>query len=122
MVCFGCGKYGHHKEICPTSPPSSNNSREVKSEMPMQNQPLAMEVSDDGKSTCEEGSKYNPWMLVKRNLRRRTSIQKGNFAKIKGITPLNMNPYGKMNALRKDSVGGSQFLALDSANPQEGKA
>ncbi|KAK8644490.1 hypothetical protein V6N13_123796 [Hibiscus sabdariffa] len=59
MVCFHCGIYGHHKDLCPRLCSPEATSTTYVASVPMANDPKIPVL----------GNPYGPWMLVERKKR-----------------------------------------------------
>lgn len=116
LICFTCGKYGHHKKNCSLtnlSKPreilegarSSNNSDILASD----------KVILDSQQQAKDET-FGSWMLVKRNMRNtRNNLGNKNYLKGEKETQRNKNdPHTYVTVNPKHvTVNGSKFATLD---------
>ncbi|CAN1171382.1 hypothetical protein LINPERHAP2_LOCUS29527 [Linum perenne] len=110
-ICFLCGKYGHGKDACPKlrAQDEERPMGESDSTKPESSDPVRPEIDED----------YGPWMLAKKNVRRRRTIQNREPPVTQEPVQTNKEPQGSRFSIF--SSKGNEGLEGDLAVATAGK-
>ncbi|RYR10118.1 hypothetical protein Ahy_B05g078586 [Arachis hypogaea] len=124
QICFSCGKYGHRSDLCTDEPVGKTAGHEASAEgntMVFEDPPSVETENQNGKNQDPSGGNqgnqispdFGPWMLVKRNFRRKKGMN--NQGKIGGMIGQDL-PNNQEREYEDDmptNANGSRFITLN---------
>lgn len=112
LICFTCGKYGHHRDTCNLQIQSTSNQNLVEEATNNEMNNATDSINEPGNQSCENEETFGSWMIVKRNSSNRIpNKQQTNKVEGRKTIPVESRIPGT-NTQKPPTISGSRFAVF----------